>query len=104
MAHHRAKPYHPRIILFSIMSIDRARAQQQQQQAKTILKSRQSSPAIVASAPTRDPVDGSYTLATGNGGIVRQGYISSSKPDVIPAVVVPSTTIGLPGYFTQRPS
>jgi hypothetical protein len=86
------------------MSIQNARAQQQQQQINAIRRSRVTTPAIVASDPVRDPVDGGYTVTAADGSIVRQNYISNSKLDQSPSVVVPSRTIGLPGYLTQKPS
>lgn len=85
-------------------AIQLARASQQEQQVRAILRQRESPPGIVATRPKRSDVDGSFTLTVGDGGTIRQGYISSSTPANIPPVVVPSRTIGLPGYFTQRPS
>jgi hypothetical protein len=85
-------------------TIQLARATQQDQQVRAILKQRESPPGIVATRPRRSGVDGSFSLIAGDGGTIRQGYISSSTPANTPPVVVPSRTIGLPGYFTQRPS
>lgn len=81
-----------------------ARIEQQQQQVSAILAQRIQPSAIVASAPTRDPADGTYLLTAGDGGTIRQQYISSSAPASVPPAIIPSSTIGLPGYFTQVPA
>lgn len=85
------------------MSIAQARAYQQQQQVQAIDQQRSQPVAIVATNPIRDPVDGRYRLAGNDGSVIAASYISNSQIQQTPTVVVPSRTIGLPGYTTQRP-
>jgi hypothetical protein len=85
------------------MKISDIRAQQQAQQAKAIQSQRKQPPAIVATNPTRDPIDGTYKLTGTDGSVISQTYNSNSRLHIIPSLVVPSQTLGLPGFMTQRP-
>ena len=57
----------------------------------------------IATMIGRDTVTGDRLLASPDGGDMRQRWISNSDPDVIPPVAIPSSTIGLPGFSSQKP-
>lgn len=82
------------------MSISTLRIRQQQQQAKAIAPDRCSPK--VATYKERDPVTGDRTLIRGDGSIVVANWIAPSNPLAIPPLVVPSGTLGLPGYAGQK--
>lgn len=82
------------------MSITTIRIKQQQQQIKAIATDKCSPK--VASYKERDPVTGDRKLITGDGGEISTEWISPSNPLAIPPLVVPSATLGLPGYAGQK--
>ena len=57
----------------------------------------------IATMVGRDPVTGDRLLKSPDGGDMRQRWISNSDPDEIPPVAIPSNTIGLPGFSSQKP-
>ena len=57
----------------------------------------------IATMDGRDPVTGDRLLKSPDGGDMRQRWISNSDPDAIPPVAIPSSTIGLPGFSSQKP-
>lgn len=79
------------------------RAQQESLQVGSIRSRRDAPLNTIATYVGRDPVTGDRLLTAPDGGDMRQRWISNSDPDAIPPVAIPSTTIGLPGFSSQKP-
>jgi hypothetical protein len=83
------------------MSTDLARYQQQQQQLSAMNRPRPT--AVAATYSSRDPETGERILTAGDGGTVRTAWITTAIPDGVPPLVQPSSTLGTPGYASQKP-
>jgi hypothetical protein len=84
--------------------IAQARAQQQQGQVIAIKIQRGRPGAMIATTGDRADADGNYRLKLANGGTIVARYVSSSKPEPVPAFLLRSGTIGQPANFSQRPA
>jgi hypothetical protein len=58
----------------------------------------------VATYQGQDPETGDRILALPDGGEIRQDYITTSEPEPIPIVTIPTQTPGLSGFTTQKPA
>ncbi len=82
------------------MSLNRLRYHQQARQIQVAL---QPGAGTIANYDTRDPITGQRSIHTADGGSQIAQYISNSTPTgVIP--LAQSSTIGLPGYISQKPA
>jgi hypothetical protein len=79
------------------------RTQQEAVQIGSIRSRRDLPVNTIATMVGRDPVTGDRILESPDGGEMRQRWISNSDPDSIPPVAIASSTIGLPGFSSQKP-
>ena len=79
------------------------RVLQESLQVNAIRSRRDVPPNTIATMVGRDTVTGDRLLKSPDGGDMRQRWISNSDPDTIPPVAIPSSTIGLPGFSSQKP-
>lgn len=79
------------------------RALQESLQVNAIRSRRDVPLNTIATMVGRDDVTGDRLLLSPDGGDMRQRWISNSAPDEIPPVAIPSSTIGLPGFSSQKP-
>lgn len=82
--------------------IELQRLRQQRQQLNAIAPKQVT--ATIATYKGRDPQTGDRILQGADGGVVRAAWIASSQPQSVPPLIVPVSTIGLPGYASQKPS
>lgn len=85
------------------MNIYQIRAQQEATQIRSIRQRRDLPVNTIATMVERDPVTGDRIMEAPDGGELRQRWISNSDPNEIPPVAIASSTIGLPGFASQRP-
>lgn len=83
--------------------INTIRVTQQQSQAKTIGDRKSCCAGQLGSYGSRDSLTGDRFFDMPDGGKIRQNWISNSIPSAIPPLTIPSATIGLTGYSSQKP-
>lgn len=79
------------------------RAQQESGQTRSIEQRRDLPVNTIATMIGRDPQTGDRLMTSPDGGELRQRWISNADPAEIPPVAIASSTIGLPGFSSQRP-
>jgi hypothetical protein len=83
--------------------INTYRVTQQQAQVQTIGNRKSCCAGQLATYTDRDPTTGDRRLMMPDGGMIRQNWITNSAPKAIPPLTIPSQTIGLNGYSSQKP-
>jgi hypothetical protein len=85
-----------------VTTVTTIRLGQLQAQGKAIRSRRARLPAL-ATYQSRDPITGDRVMRLPDGGVTRQSWISNTTPSAIPPLTVVTSTIGLPGYSSQKP-
>lgn len=83
--------------------INTIRVTQQQSQVKAIGDRKSCCAGQLGGYSGRDAVTGDRLFNMPDGGQIRQNWITNSNPAAIPPLTIPSATIGLPGYSSQKP-
>lgn len=83
--------------------INTIRVTQQQAQGKAITDRKSCCAGQLGGYVDRDGLTGDRLFKMPDGGQIRQNWISNSIPNAIPPLTIPSGTIGLPGYSSQKP-
>jgi hypothetical protein len=83
--------------------INTIRVTQQQAQGKAITDRHSCCDGQLGAYSDRDALTGDRLFTMPDGGQIRQNWISNSKPAALPPLTIPSGTIGLPGYSSQKP-